>query len=74
MWEYRRVIPKHLWPNHPSHEFKRSTGSKKDAEQGLMPFIVQFKALLDCPGGLMQCRVNQGVEHPTRYLFDLAIT
>lgn len=47
MWEYRRVIPKHLRPYHSGHEFKRSTGtdSKKDAERRALSFIAQFKAL-----------------------------
>ena len=47
MWEYRRVIPKHLRLYHAGREFKRSTGtdSKKDAEREALAFIAQFKAL-----------------------------
>lgn len=47
IWEYRRVIPKHLRPYHAGHEFKRSTGtdSKRAAERGALALIAQFNAL-----------------------------
>lgn len=48
IWEYRRVVPRHLRPFHVGAEFKRSTGTDKrsEAERFALPLIAQFKALI----------------------------